>query len=74
MEDPDLRGYRGTDAPLSPASYSALHVVGDLVGLLDHLGIEQVLLVGHDCGAAMALYLCLFRPDRVKTLVNLDYK
>ncbi|KAF4354402.1 hypothetical protein F8388_027336 [Cannabis sativa] len=68
---PDLRGYGDTDAPPSPASYTALHVVGDLVGLLDHLGIEQVLLVGHDWGAAMAWYLCLLRPDRVKALVNL---
>ncbi|XP_062081014.1 uncharacterized protein LOC133785815 [Humulus lupulus] len=68
---PDLRGYGDTDAPPSPASYTALHIVGDLVGLLDNLGIDQVFLVGHDWGAAMAWYLCLFRPDRVKALVNL---
>ena len=68
---PDLRGYGDTDAPPSPASYSALHIAGDLVGLLDHLGIDQVFLVGHDWGAVMAWYFCLFRPDRVKALVNL---
>ncbi|BBH10433.1 alpha/beta-Hydrolases superfamily protein [Prunus dulcis] len=69
---PDLRGFGDTDAPPSPASYSALHIVGDLIGLLDHLGIDQVFLVGHDWGAVIAWWFCLFRPDRVKALVNLS--
>ncbi|KAK6941017.1 Alpha/beta hydrolase fold-1 [Dillenia turbinata] len=69
---PDLRGYGDTDAPPSPADYTALHIVGDLVGLLDLLGLDQVFVVGHDWGAAIAWYLCLFRPDRVKALVNLS--
>ncbi|KAF4366626.1 hypothetical protein G4B88_010701 [Cannabis sativa] len=69
---PDLRGYGDTDAPPSPDSYSALHIVGDLVGLLDHMGLDQVFLVGHDWGAIIAWYFCLFRPDRIKALVNLS--
>ncbi|KAL9435636.1 hypothetical protein AB3S75_021832 [Citrus x aurantiifolia] len=69
---PDLRGYGDTDAPPSITSYTALHVVGDLIGLLDELGIEQVFLVGHDWGASIAWYFCLLRPDRVKALVNLS--
>ncbi|KAK7337467.1 hypothetical protein VNO77_18043 [Canavalia gladiata] len=69
---PDLRGFGDTDAPPSASSYSALHIVGDLVGLLDALGIEQVLLVGHDWGASIAWNFCLFRPDRVKALVNMS--
>ncbi|KAK3407443.1 hypothetical protein EUGRSUZ_K03496 [Eucalyptus grandis] len=67
---PDLRGYGDTDAPPSAASYTAFHIVGDLVGLLDALGVERVFLVGHDWGAVMAWYFCLLRPDRVKALVN----
>ncbi|KAI4301432.1 hypothetical protein L6164_034711 [Bauhinia variegata] len=69
---PDLRGYGDTDAPESATSYTALHIVGDLVGLLDSLGIEQAFLVGHDWGAIMAWYFCLFKPDRVKALVNMS--
>ncbi|KAK4559051.1 hypothetical protein RGQ29_008337 [Quercus rubra] len=69
---PDLRGYGDTDAPPSAASYTALHIVGDLVGLLDHLGIDQAFLVGHDWGAVMAWYFCLLKPDRVKALVNMS--
>ncbi|GLT60835.1 hypothetical protein SLA2020_335820 [Shorea laevis] len=69
---PDLRGYGDTDAPPSAASYTVFHIVGDLVGLLDHLGIDQVFLVGHDWGAIMAWHFCWFRPDRVKAVVSLS--
>lgn len=67
---PDLRGYGDTDAPPSSTSYTVLHIVGDLVALLDALGLEQVFLVGHDWGAIMAWSFCLLRPDRIKALVN----
>ncbi|CAK7348337.1 unnamed protein product [Dovyalis caffra] len=67
---PDLRGYGDTDAPASVSEYTGLHLVGDLIGLLDTLGIEQVFLVGHDWGAIIAWHFCLFRPDRIKALVN----
>ncbi|WP_425570545.1 alpha/beta fold hydrolase [Pseudonocardia adelaidensis] len=35
---PDQRGYGGTDAPGDVADYTILHLVGDVVGLLDALG------------------------------------
>ncbi|VAI39406.1 unnamed protein product [Triticum turgidum subsp. durum] len=38
---PDLRGYGGTEAPADVASYTAFHVVGDAVALLDALGIRK---------------------------------
>ncbi|XP_058084064.1 uncharacterized protein LOC131231777 isoform X1 [Magnolia sinica] len=69
---PDMRGYGETDAPASPASYTIFHVVGDLIALLDVLAQDQVYVVGQDWGAIVAWYLCLFRPDRVKALVNLS--
>lgn len=69
---PDLRGYGDTDAPPSAASYTAFHVVGDLVALLDLLAVEQVFLVGHDWGALIAWNFSLLRPDRIKALVNLS--
>ncbi|KAL3517421.1 hypothetical protein ACH5RR_020010 [Cinchona calisaya] len=69
---PDLRGYGDTDAPPSPSSYTAFHIIGDLVGLLDSLGLNRVFLVGHDWGAFMAWYFCLLRPDRIKALVNMS--
>ncbi|XVF69450.1 hypothetical protein PTKIN_Ptkin11bG0082900 [Pterospermum kingtungense] len=71
---PDLRGYGGTDAPASIESYTCFHVVGDLIALLDAVAPDQdkVFVVGHDWGAIIAWFLCLFRPDRVKALFNLS--
>lgn len=39
---PDLRGYGDSDCPPDPSSYTFLHIVGDLIGLLDELGHKQV--------------------------------
>ncbi|XP_052290669.1 uncharacterized protein LOC102631302 isoform X2 [Citrus sinensis] len=71
---PDLRGFGDTDAPPDVTSYTCFHVIGDLVGLIDTVAPndEKVFVVGHDWGAFMAWFLCLFRPDRVKALVNLS--
>ncbi|KAI4988045.1 hypothetical protein ZWY2020_029675 [Hordeum vulgare] len=68
---PDLRGYGDSDAPADPAAYTMLHVVGDVVALLDHLRLPKVLVAGHDWGAQVAWHLCLFRPDRVRAVVAL---
>ncbi|RDX90363.1 ephA, partial [Mucuna pruriens] len=69
---PDLRGYGYTDAPSQISNYTAFHIVGDLVALLDTLGIQQVFLVAHDWGAIIGWYLCMFRPQRVKAYVCLS--
>ncbi|KAJ0976287.1 hypothetical protein J5N97_018252 [Dioscorea zingiberensis] len=69
---PDLRGYGDTDTPSAISAYSIFHLVGDLVALIDVLGQEQVFVVGHDWGAHVAWNLCMFRPDKVKALVNLS--
>ncbi|KAL6619497.1 hypothetical protein ACP70R_034636 [Stipagrostis hirtigluma subsp. patula] len=74
---PDLRGYGDSDAPGGGAAgseqeYTALHVVGDLVALLDALGEKRVFVAAHDWGALTAWSLCLFRPDRVRALVALS--
>ncbi|XP_010440228.1 PREDICTED: bifunctional epoxide hydrolase 2 isoform X2 [Camelina sativa] len=71
---PDLRGYGDTDAPERVDAYTSLHVVGDLIGLIDAVvgDREKVFVVGHDWGAIIAWHLCLLRPDRVKALANLS--
>ncbi|XP_078148962.1 epoxide hydrolase 2-like isoform X2 [Carex rostrata] len=68
---PDLRGYGDTDMPTDPAAYTVFHIIGDLVGLLDHLELPRVFVVGHDWGAYMAWRLCQLRPERVRALVNI---
>lgn len=72
---PDLRGYGDTTgAPANDATkFSILHVVGDMVALLDAIAPdEKVFLVGHDWGANIGWHLCLFRPDKIKAVVNLS--
>ena len=69
---PDLRGYGQSDAPRNPELYTAFHLVGDLIGLLDMLGEKKVFVVGHDWGAMVAWDLCLLRPDRVRAIVALS--
>ncbi|CAN8274997.1 unnamed protein product [Cochlearia groenlandica] len=71
---PDLRGYGDTEAPESVESYTSLHVVGDLIGLIDAVvgDREKVFVVGHDWGAIIAWHLCLLRPDKVKAMVNMS--
>src|SRR4030081_3833018 len=48
---PDMRGYGQTDRPQDIAYYTQLHMAGDMVGLLDELGVEQGVIVGHHWGA-----------------------
>ncbi|XP_072959333.1 epoxide hydrolase 1-like [Typha angustifolia] len=69
---PDLRGFGDSDAPADAEAYTMLHVVGDLVALIDALGQDKVFVVGHDWGAIAAWNLCMFRPDKVKALVTLS--
>nr|5Y5D_B Chain B, Epoxide hydrolase [Vigna radiata] len=69
---PDLRGYGDTEAPVSISSYTGFHIVGDLIALIDLLGVDQVFLVAHDWGAIIGWYLCTFHPDRVKAYVCLS--
>ncbi|CAI9118880.1 OLC1v1020507C1 [Oldenlandia corymbosa var. corymbosa] len=73
---PDLRGYGDTTgAPIEDSSkFSTLHLVGDVIALLQAIAPDEdkVFVVGHDWGALIAWHLCLFRPDKVKALVNLS--
>lgn len=61
---PDLRGFGGTDGPADADQYSIMHLVADMVGLLDGLGEEKAAIVGNDWGATLAWQAALLRPDR----------
>ena len=69
---PDQRGYGQTDRPEAIEAYSIMHLVGDVVGLLDALDEENAAVVGHDWGAPVAWHTALFRPDRVRGVVGLS--
>ena len=67
---PDLRGRAGTDKPAS--GYTMADHAADVVGLLDTLGLERVVLGGHSFGAFLAIYIAVHHPERVARLVVID--
>jgi len=69
---PDQRGYGETDAPPDVRDYTQLHLVGDLVGVLDAVGHEQAVVVGHDWGGPVAWHAALMRPDRFHAVVGMS--
>jgi pimeloyl-ACP methyl ester carboxylesterase len=69
---PDMRGYGQSDRPEAIDQYTLLHLVGDIVGLLDALGAERAVIAGHDWGAPVAWYAALLRPDRFRAVIGLS--
>ena len=69
---PHMRGYGSTDKPEAIDQYTLLHLTGDMVGVLDALGLKQAAIVGHDWGAPVAWHSALFRPDRFPAVVGLS--
>ncbi len=68
----DMRGYGQSSVPQEPELYTTLHSVGDIVGLLDALGIERASLVGHDFGASIVWNAALMRPDRFRAVFGIS--
>jgi len=69
---PDMRGYGQTQRPEEIDQYTLLHLVGDIIGLLDALSSETAVVVGHDWGAPVAWHAALFRPDRFRGVIGLS--
>ena len=66
----DLRGRGDSDKPES--DYGLPTHASDVVRVLDHLGLEDAVLLGHSMGAFVAIKTALASPDRVRALVLLD--
>ena len=69
---PDQRGYGATDRPEKVEDYDLEHLTGDLMGLLDHLGIDKAIFVGHDWGGFVVWQMALRHPDRVAGVVGIN--
>jgi pimeloyl-ACP methyl ester carboxylesterase len=69
---PDLRGFGASDRPGSVEAYGLAHILGDVIGVLDHLGVGRAHVIGHDWGAAVAWAVAALFPDRVDHLVALS--
>ncbi len=69
---PDMRGYGASSRPEPVEAYRSDVLGDDLVGLLDHEGVERAHVVGHDWGAATVWPLGLTHPDRLLSLTGLS--
>jgi pimeloyl-ACP methyl ester carboxylesterase len=69
---PDLRGFGGSDKPEGVEHYAIPFLFTDIAGVLDHLGVERVHVVGHDWGAALAWVFAILAPDRTQSVSALS--
>lgn len=66
----DLRGRGSSDKP--DTGYTIADHAADLLGLLDALGLEQVVLGGHSFGGLVTYYLAANYPDRFSKCIVVD--
>src|SRR5947209_5472889 len=66
----EMQGHGRTadiDRPITPAALAS-----DIVGLLDHLGIDRAHVLGHSMGGAVTMELAVSHPDRVLSVVPIS--
>src|SRR5204862_7352695 len=67
-----MRGYGESSIPAEIEAYDVITLTRDLVRLLDDLGEERAVFVGHDWGANVAWSLALTEPERVEAVVGMS--
>ncbi|KAL8750491.1 MAG: hypothetical protein Q9199_007035 [Rusavskia elegans] len=68
---PDLLGYGGTDKPSQLEAYKLKQMSEDIVSLLDHHDIKEVIAVGHDWGSFLLSRLANYHPERILAYIFL---
>jgi pimeloyl-ACP methyl ester carboxylesterase len=66
----DLRGHGYSDVP--PSGYTSADQAGDTIALMDALGIDRAMLVGHSFGGVIAMHAAVLHPDRIEAVVLSD--
>jgi pimeloyl-ACP methyl ester carboxylesterase len=69
---PDLRGFNLSDKPEEVEAYRMRHLLSDLSGLAEDLGIAPFTLVGHDWGGIVAWAFALKHPELLERFVIID--
>lgn len=68
---PDMRGYGRSTVYPEPAAYAQEPIVRDMLDLLDALGREQGVWVGHDWGSPVVWNLASHHPERCRAVASL---
>jgi pimeloyl-ACP methyl ester carboxylesterase len=69
---PDQRGYGRSSRPDAIEDYDIVHLTDDLLGILDDLGEERAVFVGHDWGSMVVWQMAQLHPDRVAGVVGMS--
>jgi pimeloyl-ACP methyl ester carboxylesterase len=69
---PDQRGYGRSSRPEAIEDYDIEHLTGDIVALLDDIGEERAVVVGHDWGAMVANNATMLHPDRFAAVCTMS--
>lgn len=65
----DLRGH-GLSQPRGEADFTIATLAGDVVGILENAGLDEVVLVGHSVSGQVILKLCIDRPELLGSLIK----
>ena len=65
----DLRGHGGTDTPATRAGFGFAEMAADVVAVLDHLGIDEVVAVGESLGGGVSVLVDQLRPGLIRRLL-----
>ncbi|WP_409236502.1 alpha/beta fold hydrolase [Streptomyces sp. PA5.6] len=69
---PDMRGYGGSSRPADVDAYDILTLCGDLSAVLDDVGADDAVFVGHDWGAMVVWQMALAHPERVRAVAGMS--
>tara|TARA_B100001173_G_C16014159_1_gene558992 strand:+ start:1015 stop:2004 length:990 start_codon:yes stop_codon:yes gene_type:complete len=61
----DVRGYGESDKPHEVDAYSMRNMTNDVIGIIDALGYETAITIGHDWGGPIALNSAALNEDRI---------
>jgi pimeloyl-ACP methyl ester carboxylesterase len=65
----DQRGHGESEKPHQPEAYRREKLAGDMLALMDHLGVPRADVFGYSMGTRTALAVALAAPERVSNLI-----
>ncbi len=65
----DCRGHGQSGKPHDPEAYSGMKMPGDVIALMDHLGVAKADLMGYSMGGGIATSLMLAHPGRFGAVI-----
>jgi pimeloyl-ACP methyl ester carboxylesterase len=68
----DQRGHGLSERAARVEDYTRENMVGDALGVVDALGLERIVLIGHSMGGMNAMTFAARHPERVRALVLVD--